>query len=114
MIIYKTRKRLSCSPTSASCPEFGVSCDDEEPAALQDTLLPGSLKESSQLYLDTNSEHSSGKDSGTGDSSKRSSDDLIPPEDHQFPLLDASLSGTCFYIFYIKASHNQTFVCFFK
>nr|CAD7395861.1 unnamed protein product [Timema cristinae] len=29
------------------------------------------------LYMDTNSEHSSSKDSGTGDSAKRSSDDLL-------------------------------------
>ncbi|XP_071438970.1 leucine-rich repeats and immunoglobulin-like domains protein 3 [Hetaerina americana] len=42
-------------------------------------------------YMDTDSEHSSSKDSGTGDSAKRSSDDLLPtaqqPEDSPHHLL---------------------------
>ncbi|KAG8235636.1 hypothetical protein J437_LFUL015669 [Ladona fulva] len=42
------------------------------PAGDATTTLPSN-------YMDTDSEHSSSKDSGTGDSAKRSSDDLLPP-----------------------------------
>ncbi|XP_066997338.2 leucine-rich repeats and immunoglobulin-like domains protein 3 isoform X1 [Anabrus simplex] len=65
VIIYQTRKRMGLVEVgSATC---------QYPR----TLLPSNLSSAPHLYMDTNSEHSSGKDSGTGDSAKRSSDDLL-------------------------------------
>ncbi|GLG98860.1 Toll-like receptor 7 [Gryllus bimaculatus] len=65
VIIYQTRKKMGLV-------EVGT-----ESCQYPSTLLPSNLSSAPHLYLDTNSEHSSGKDSGTGDSAKRSSDDLL-------------------------------------
>jgi hypothetical protein len=93
IIIYQTRKRHSLTPTPTTCPEFGLSADEQEPIQNQATHLTFIPKAASQLYLDNNSEHSSDKDSGTGDCSKRSSDNLILPVELRYPLIDNTLSG---------------------
>lgn len=65
VIIYQTRKKMGLvEVVTESC---------QYPS----TVLPSNLSSVPHLYVDTNSEHSSGKDSGTGDSAKRSSDDLL-------------------------------------
>nr|CAD7595754.1 unnamed protein product [Timema genevievae] len=67
-IIYQTRKRMVMTKRVNEICQY--------PKAL---LSPETdFKDSApHLYMDTNSEHSSSKDSGTGDSAKRSSDDLL-------------------------------------
>ena len=72
VIIYQTRKRM------------GILEVRNEKCSYPNTLLaapaaPDNRESAPHLYLDTNSEHSSGsKDSGTGDSAgKRSSDNLL-------------------------------------
>ncbi|KAF4532659.1 hypothetical protein B566_EDAN009842 [Ephemera danica] len=91
IIIYQTRKRHSSNRSST--PEFGMSLDEQE--EVEDDIMVMALRpqeSTGHFYVDTKSEHSSGKDSGTGDSAKRSSDDLILPEEHQFPLLENGIS----------------------
>lgn len=67
VIIYQTRKRMT--PCKIPNPQL-------DPAVLDftDKVLP--------QFGDNTSEHSSCKDSGTGDSAKRSNDDLIPADEY--------------------------------
>ncbi|XP_069692853.1 leucine-rich repeats and immunoglobulin-like domains protein 3 isoform X2 [Periplaneta americana] len=72
VIIYQTRKRMGIVEVrSDDCPYPST--------LLAATIAPDDRDSAPHLYLDTNSEHSSGsKDSGTGDSAgKRSSDNLL-------------------------------------
>lgn len=66
VIIYQTRRRMN--PAIRRTEE---AADIDRTGAQQNQL---------QMCLDNVSEHSSCKDSGTGDSAKRSSDDLAPEE----------------------------------
>ncbi|KAK5639143.1 hypothetical protein RI129_011635 [Pyrocoelia pectoralis] len=88
VIIYHTRKRLH--PTKIPMP------------IIEPPVLDFTDKAVSQ-FADNTSEHSSCKDSGTGDSAKRSNDDLLPgdeytliinennPDDRNVPVRTASL-----------------------
>lgn len=64
VIIYQTRKRMSASTTVVSAQETAA-------VDFTDRVI---------RYADNASENSSCKDSGTGDSAKRSSEDLLPDE----------------------------------
>ncbi|KAF2881868.1 hypothetical protein ILUMI_24300 [Ignelater luminosus] len=66
VIIYQTRKRMP--PPKISAPQL-------EPAVLDFT------DKTLAQFGDNTSEHSSCKDSGTGDSAKRSNDDLLPGDE---------------------------------
>lgn len=67
VIIYQTRRRMTPAIRTT-----------EEAAEM--TTRNGTHQMQLQLCPDNVSEHSSCKDSGTGDSAKRSSDDLAPEE----------------------------------
>ncbi|CAH0561804.1 unnamed protein product [Brassicogethes aeneus] len=69
VIIYQTRKRPAMPPHPVELNEMADYRDNLTQPTLQLRHCPDNL-----------SEHSSCKDSGTGDSAKRSSDDLVPEE----------------------------------
>lgn len=94
VIIYQTRKRPSM-PTSQ------LSMELKEMSDYRDKAFNGSGQATAlQLrhFPDNVSEHSSCKDSGTGDSAKRSSDDLVPdPDDFAMVINETTMAPLLHY-----------------
>lgn len=82
VIIYQTRKRMSASNTIVTAPEATVDFTDRV-----------------IRYADNASENSSCKDSGTGDSAKRSNEDLLP--DEYTLIINGKISHFCRNIGYL-------------
>ncbi|KAF5278781.1 hypothetical protein FQA39_LY18357 [Lamprigera yunnana] len=99
VIIYQTRKRMNPSKTTMSV---------MEPPTLDFT------DKSTSQFPDNASEHSSCKDSGTGDSAKRSNDDLLPGDECALIINENNLEGldgvsirTASFVYLVTDSNNS-------
>lgn len=76
VIIYQTRRRMD-AVNAVQPPNVPIMLDFDA------NII-------NQYHADNTSEHSSCKDSGTGDSAKRSNDDLLPGDEYTFIINDAN------------------------